>query len=143
MKKYIPGPESFFFAPERRRVVQQVKVMNNGEHVAGHSVHQYDHSPTLVLFWCEHSDNDIVKSYPVKVLNAPGVSIDFTEDNPIYHMVNETVFQQANTDVIKDCMQSIDLFYAHKRPELMSEEMVIVPEHSMTYLVNILKPKQA
>jgi hypothetical protein len=139
MKKFIPVPESFFFAPERRRVVQQVKVINNGDHVAGHSVYQHDHSPTPVLFWCEHSDDFIVKSYPIKVLNAPGVFIDFKEDNPVYHFVNETIFQQANVNVIKDCKGSIDLFYAHKRPDLMGDELVIVPEQSMQFLIEIFK----
>jgi hypothetical protein len=46
MKKFIPVPESFFFAPERRRVVQQVKVINNGDHVAGHSVYQHEQGET-------------------------------------------------------------------------------------------------
>lgn len=141
MKKLIPGPETFFFAPNRQREVQKVKMISDGQEVAGQTVIQFEQHDNLVLFWCEHSDHFIVKSYPVKVFNIPGSKIDFKDSYPIYHLVQETNFHQANSNIIKDCSEEINLFYAHKRPELMSSELLIVPEKSMEYLANIFKTK--
>lgn len=141
MKKFIPVAESFFFAPEKHRVIQAVKIINGGNQVGGHSVIQCEHHPLMILFWCEHSDKDIVKSYPVKILNQPGAEIDYRDNIAIYHYTSDTVFKQANANVIKDCAEQINLFYAHVRPELVSNELLIVPEKSMEFLATIFKPK--
>lgn len=119
-----------------------MRVMNDGEEVVNQIIESHDYPQSMVLFWCEHSDNVIVKSYPVKIFNSPGVNVDFREDHPYYHFVEESEFVQANAMVIKDCEEQINLFYAHKRPDLMTEEMLIVPEESMEFLATILKPKK-
>lgn len=141
MSKYIPGPETFFFVPKKRRVAQSMRVMSDGQEVANQVIESHDYPQAMVLFWCEHSDSTIVKSYPVKIFNSPGVNVDFRDIEPYYHFVSDSDFIQANADVIRDCEKQINLFYAHKRPDLMSLELLVVPEHSMEFLANILKPK--
>lgn len=138
--KFVPKAEQFFFAPRIERVVNKSKILNNGEVVAGQVVSQVSSHQDIVLFWCEYSNSSVVKSYIVKVLTQLELEFDYVNQVPIYHNTKETQFELADPMVIADFRSEIDLLYLSRRPNLVENEIVVVPEEMLSSVLRLIKP---